>query len=499
MDPPNKRQKKSDSLEENGELDNFKKPTKIQIKLDEITNSICKTIDNKQPNRFAVDRSFGFSYHFIKLRMENIIKVINHLVKNTIIDKLTIFKTFINNDSIKYLLSKLLTNESVKNLEFLQINFDNINYFNELRTLFSIPNKITGFEIGNLVYDNQNRSHIIFQLQQLIQHSFLINLKLNSNNFTLNEMIEIIKILPTTLKRLDITLEYETNNFSLNKIEINDDLVLEFANAIENTKLEALIISYHLFNFTQSCVIVNKLPKTLKIFDYSIRNNNYANKESLKNMQQLSTLIYNNFNLIKINIDYGRHFVLPNQLIPHHNLAHLFNNNKLAYDRIMNLINFYKLFIQTRNEILEKRNCLIPLDKESVFNMILCANKFNKQQNAQQNTYSKLPYLPIEVLDVVSNFVFDKSILDIKNKMMSQMKADFKISHQRQLDMTRENYNESIQFADRLVKRKLLDRATTERNQAIIKYNNEHQKLIDEYNMFLHKVKQIETIFYHSH
>ncbi len=493
MEPSGKRRKQSNQQDENNQLVVVKQ-TKIQIKLNEIADKMCNLIDNKAPNIFNNTCEYILDYQFEKLRIEQIVRVVNHIEKNTVITKLHFISiNIINNDGFKYLFTKLLTNNSINSLEFANINFDNINYFDQLQILLSIPNKIQSLVIHNALYHIDVHQYFINQLTKIIQTSFLNKLQLKRNNFTFSEMIEIIKVLPKTVVFLDITLEYETHNFVQNKIDPDDQLVLEFANALRNTNLTTLNISYHLFNFAQSCIIVQNLPKTLKTFRYSIRNNNYAIKNLFQNMQTFSNLLYKNLYLLNVDVYYRAIFIedqeSQDELIVNNNLTHLINNRPL-YNTIISRVNFNKLLIHIRNNVLKFRNLYLPLDKSSIFTMILCMNRINKYTN----NWSFL-HLPEEILSMVLNFIFDKSVLVAKNKVYDSCCDHFQKNHKNSKDLAESEFARSMEFAERLVKRKLCERAETERNAATLNYQTRLNELRLKEEVFREKINYIKIIY----
>ena len=480
MEPPNKLQKKQ---------------TKVQILADEITTRFCDQIDSGVYSYGGVYTTFEFASELKKLKNVNIIKIINHVQKSQTINNLFISSSYLNNECIKYLFTQLISNISINNLVFNNINFENQNYFDEFTTLLSIPNKITELTLKKPNYDTDNdiedSDFQVVQLIHVIQSSNLVNLELELNNLTLGQHIEILKVLPKSLKALKISLLNEKNNFALNRTDISNELVLEFANAIKKTNLESITINYHLFTFLQSCIIANKLPKTLTTFIYSIRNNNFAVKDLFKDMLNFSELIYNNFNLTNCHIDYGYEYPPESQLIPYYNLEQIFVNNNPLYNKISDLIKFHKLFIQKRSLLSTSRNREIPFNRESILNMVLSVNKVNKEDtNSPQ-----FSYLPIEILNLVNTFVYHKSISDIKKKDLIKLYDHYVMTRDHSLAVQKKSYDESNECADKLVKRKLFERATDLRNSATETYNSKLEQIQERYNNGVRYLNEIDSIF----
>ncbi len=473
MEPPNKIQKKL---------------TKAQILADAITTKLCAKIDSGVYQYGGVCLTFEFDKEFKNLKKEHVIKIINHLQQSAIITTLIIFH--LNNDDIKYLLTQLITNVSVNNLIFDNLDFNTQNYFDEFKTLLSIPNKITNLSIKKII-DDQNQNFPLLQFINAIQSSHLVKLELQLNNLTFAQHIEIIKVLPQSLKILYVSFENEKQIFSTMKLDICNQLVLEFANQIQKTNLEALNINYHLFSFLQSCIIVHKLPKTLKKFTYGIRNNNFMKKNLFKEMSKFSDLIYNNFNLTEVNINFGYEGNPEHLLIPYYNLNEIFVSNNALYNKIIKTVNLLKLTISTVSELLVKRNQTIPLNNENILTMILCVNTVNKQKEKS----TQFSYLPIEILNLVNTFVYHKSIADIKDQKLAILyhKCDttrsFGLSHHKKM------YDDMNEFANRLVKRKLLERAAEQRNLSIVNYNQGLAQVQENYISSLNRIHIIKTIF----
>jgi hypothetical protein len=480
MEPPNKLQKKQ---------------TKVQILADEITTRFCDQIDSGVYSYGGVYTTFEFASELKKLKNVNIIKIINHVQKSQTINNLVISYSYLNNDCIKYLFAQLITNISVNSLIliFNNINFDFQNYFDEFKTLLSIPNKITSLSLKKSNYDNDTEyeDFPVVQLIDIIQSSNLVNLELELNNLTLCKHIEILKVLPKSLKVLKISLLNEKRNFVVNKTDISNELVLEFANAIQKTNLESITINFHLFTFLQSCIIANKLPKTLTTFIYSIRNNNFAVKDLYKDMRNFSELIYNNFNLTTCHIDYGYEYSPESQLIPYYNLEQIFINNNPLYNKIHNLIKFHKLVIQKRSLLSTSRNRVIPFDRESILNMVLSVNKVNKEDTNS----TQFSYLPIEILNLVNTFVYHKSISEIKKKELITLYDHYQRTRNHSLEVQKKRYDESNECADKLVKRKLFERATELRNSATETYNSKLQQIQEIYNNGVRYLNEIDSIF----
>ena len=500
MDPPNKRQKTSDESDSNEQQLVEKQPTKISIELNAITTRICKSIIENNYSSYHSKGTFILGHELKKLRMENIIKIINTIAENTNVKELWISNQILNVFQINYILEKLLSNTSVKSLQFIHTSL-NIDYFNNLETLISIPNKIEFLAIDNLKHNNDNNDNndnnennqpFINELIKIITKSSLIKISLKNNNFSLSQMIRIIQALPKTLKHLEITLEAEKNYLITQNIEIDSQLVLDFANAIQNTNIEVLNIQYHLFNFTQSCLIVEKLPQTLKKLTYIMNNNNYSNRESLQSMQPFSNLLYRNYSLTNINI-YDNDYLRFTQAFPNNNLGHLLPQQKAVYDKVINFVNCNKMYIKTRNQVLVKRNLSFPVNKEAMINWILSTNKANAQYNTQ------FSYLPTEVLNIVYDFMNSKTVYDIKNEIYIDFIKKAKEIHEITLKNITESRDESVAFADRLAKRKLMERSITERNNATAKYNEGIQQLTEVHHKFLQEKNYLVMILKKSH
>ena len=489
MVPPNKRQKTTDGSVANEQQVAQKRPTKISIALNAITERICNSIINNTYYSYnSKRRTFTLGHQLIKLRMENIIKIIDTIAENTNVNELWISNQILNVFQINYILEKLLVNTSVKSLKFMYPDL-NIDYFDNLETLISIPNKIEFIVIDNLNHNNENNQHFINELIKIITKSSLIKISLKNNNFSLSQMIRIIQALPKTLKKLEITLEAEQNYLKTHNTEIDNELVLNFANALQNTNIEVLNIQYHLFNFTQSCLIVQKLPQTLKKITYIIHNNNYSNRESLLNMKTFSNLLYSNYNLT--DIDVNDYFVV--QLFPNNNLGQLLQQQKAIYDKLMNFVNYNKMYIQKRNEVLVKRNMSFPVNKEAIFNLNLSTNKANAQYNKQ------FSYLPIEVLNIVYDFMNSKTVYTIKLEMYTGFIKRVKERQELLLKSITEARDESFAFADRLAKRKLMVRSISERNNATVQYNEGIQNLHQNHNTYMLEKNHLSLILSQTH
>jgi hypothetical protein len=123
--------------------------------------------------------------------------------------------------------------------------------------------------------------------------------------------------------------------------------------------------------------------------------------------------------------------------------------------------------------------------------MVLSVNKVNKQDTNS----TQFSYLPIEILNLVNTFVYHKSMSDIKKNELFKLHNSAEIIRHNSLAIEKQRYDETNEFANRLVKRKLVERATELRNRATQSYNNQLQKTQEIYNQDMLYINRIKTIF----
>jgi hypothetical protein len=436
------------------------KLSKNSIKLEEVTTNLCNLIHNNEITSLILEKK---KYKFT---LQHFIRILNEIEKNTSLQTLEIFFKFININELKHILTKLVNNANINQLIFYEPNFnEKKNCLKELFDLFSTA-KITKFTLSNYQYDIELNPTFINDFKNAIKLSSLTELKLWFNNFQITDIIQIIEALPSTIK--NFTLSFN-DNLNIVQHTIEDTIITNFTNAIYNSQIETLSISKNIFTCQQFIMIIEKLPLTIKDFQFDLYDNNYGIDSIYYDMKNLAQVIYNNQKLISISCNYkvGWGF---------NNLPNLYHTDNNQYELIIQHISKFKLNIDIRSKIVVQRNLRQQFNKQIITNLLLCAYK------------QQFSYLPNEILTIVCSFINCKNLFDIKNNIKKKFYEDFHKEYNTHIEFIKFRYDEQIKFVEKLNKRKQFERATELRNTAINLYNYEAQNIYQSKVSFLNKL-----------